>query len=574
MHTTRELARALDKLDRLRAQVTDRLNAPESGTAIKSSLMKLISPTAEGLAAASKLGLRRSDYTEGLGKADPYKATKQLKATMPQLQGKAGLELFKMMDAARKAGTLGDEKTLEKLIRFAGKKAGAKTQADWDEVTGRVHDALTAGGGTIDAFKFLQDLSRKFNSGEASLTDLSKIFDPRQVSRLIPVLKLMPEIEKLVAQQKELSGGILEKGQQVYDESSFGKMERALASFQRTMVKLRDSPAVAGVIEMLATLGDKFSALSPGLVKATTGLALVGAAAGPVMWMAGNIGRLLIGGSAGLRVFGGAVLAAGVGMAAWAGRMARIAAVIGTLSRLRGVLFGLRALLVGGGPLGLAIAAVSTLAMNFREVWAAAQGFYDGFVSKFAVGSELSKAFTNLGLALIACDSQISEPWCVGVIRACRMMRRLVLADAVAALAALCCNRGVAACRRPTAAPHHLRGDMDTTTTTSDEAQTHDHRDAGVGDRFLPLKQLAPVLGVSAHQIVKMEAKGVLALARLPNGVPGLWLSQVEQLRRRSIEEPDHPDTLAAIARRRAMVEAAASARRGRRAGASTNGTT
>lgn len=376
------------------------LNAAESGTAVKSALTKLINPTAQGLAVASRLGLRRADYMEGFGKADPYKAVKQLKATMPQLQGKPGMELFKMMEAARKAGTLGDEKTIARLIKFVGKKAGAKTQADWDEVTGRVQDALTAGGGTIDAFKFLQDLAGKFNSGEASLTDLYALFDPRQVSRLIPILKLMPDIEKLVEQQKEMSGGILDKGQQVYDESSFGKMERALASFQRTMINLRQSPAVAGVIEMLATLGDKFSALPPHLTKAATGLMMLGAAAGPVMWMAGSLGKLLVGASAGLRLFGGAVLAAGVGMAAWAGKMARIAVVIGTLSRLRGVLFGLRALLVGGGPLGLAVAAVSTLAMNFREVWAAAQGFYDGFVSKFAVGSELAQAFTNLGLAL------------------------------------------------------------------------------------------------------------------------------------------------------------------------------
>lgn len=94
---------------------------------------------------------------------------------------------------------------------------------------------------------------------------------------------------------------------------------------------------------------------------------------------------------------------------------------------------------------------------------------------------------------------------------------------------------------------------------------------APTADRFFPIKHLGPVLGLSAHQLIKLEKDGLLALARLPNGAPGLWQSQIDELRRRSIQEPNHPDTLAAIARRRAMVEPAAAARRGRRAGESTN---
>ena len=383
----------------------------EGGVALRSAYVKLLKPTTQGRASMARLGLDYGSYVTG-GKRtgagvaaglsangfDMTGATKDIDAALSQHEGN--------VEAQRKA-----------IYDAVVEKFGADAAKDRESVMKAVDAAFTMAGSKIDLTKLLIDLKK----AGATQGDLANIFEGRQSVRMLSLLKA--DLEGILKDINEGAAGYSDKRFDIKNqglEASVKRMSAAWENFNVSIMKAVAPNLIAGM-EWLASTVKKLGATSPGILKLGVGLTAAAAAAGPLLFVLGALGRVGIFAMRGLnfavlgllmpfRLLGG--LIAGVATAA-VGRLAamaiglRMLTALGagaTLSALGGSLLalgrsillfpvvalraiGLAMFSLVANPVGLIItglvAALTALGVWVYNNWAGIKEFFAGFGEGF-----------------------------------------------------------------------------------------------------------------------------------------------------------------------------------------------
>jgi TP901 family phage tail tape measure protein len=323
----------------------------EAGVALRSAYVSLLKPTKQGRTAMANLGLDYGKYIAG-GKIDGAGVARGLGASGFQVPAK-------VLDEAL-AGNAGNvEKQKQAVTAAVAAHVGAERASDIEALNKAVDDAFTLSGSRIDLPGLLGDL-KKVGAGQSHL---ARIFQGRQSVRLLSLLAAsLPDI--LADVNANAPGGT----ERAFDmrqqglEGAVRRMTAAWETFNTTLLGVAKSEIV-GVMEGLAGAVKSLAATSPGLLR--TGLALTGiaAAAGPLAFVLGGIGRLAA------TAFGGVVASAALMTAGITRALTGIgaAAVLAT-TRIRAFAAGAMVLGAVGGRGAVFAAMGASLASFGRAV--------------------------------------------------------------------------------------------------------------------------------------------------------------------------------------------------------------
>lgn len=387
---------------------------PEAGVALRSAYVKLLKPTKGGRAAMGRLGLDYGDYVSG-GKRTGAGVAAGLSAGGFDMSGSE-----KEIEAALANNDGNTEAPRKAIYDAVVAKFGAEAAKDRESVLKAVDDAYTMSGSKVDLTKLMGDLKRK----GATQGDLANIFEGRQSVRMLALMKA--DLEGILKDINANAPGYSAKTFDIANQGLVKSVRELDASWQSLSNTL-----VQAVLPEISTLfksvseGLKFIAqANPTVLRLGVGLAAAAAAAGPLAFALGAVGRVgafaltalltpvgLV--ARGLVSLAGVI--AGVGAAA-VGRLAAMAlgfrmltalGAAATLSALGGsllalgrsiLLFPLTALRAIGlamwslvaNPVGLIITALvvalTALGVWVYNNWAGIKEFFAGFGAGFMAG--------------------------------------------------------------------------------------------------------------------------------------------------------------------------------------------
>ena len=390
----------------------------EAGVALRSAIVRLVKMPKGGMKALSRIGMNLSDYTQ----ARPVTADtvlENLKADGIDASGVKG----QIADAIK--NNKGDHAGLSAAITKAVQGAiGNSSAVDADKISDSVNDAVAAAGSKVDITKFMTDLQKKMDDGVATTGDIAQILEARHISRYMALLKA--DLPAMIKEVEEKSEGYSQKQYKIANQglpAVLLKLGAAWEKFRNTIVETVGND-IANAFTKIADTLQTLSATSPALLKTGVYFAAAAAAAGPLMFVLGALGRVALLAMRGLnfavlgmllpfRLLAGVI--AGVGAAA-VGRLAamavgfRMLTALGagaTLSALGGsllalgrsiLLFPITALRAIGlamyalvaNPVGLIITALvvalTALGVWVYNNWAGIKEFFAGFGQGFMEG--------------------------------------------------------------------------------------------------------------------------------------------------------------------------------------------
>jgi Phage-related minor tail protein len=386
----------------------------EAGVALRSAYVRMVKPTKASLATFARLGLNFGDYVQG-GKRSGAGVVAGLGAAGFDMSGRE-----KAIDKALAANEGNPEKQRKAIYDAVVAKIGANSATDRETLMRAVDDAFSVAGNRVDLIKLLTDLRTK----GASQGDLANIFEGRQSNRLLALLK--SDLGAILKDINEGAPGFAEKTwQKTYQglPKAVLQLDSAWKTFRNTIVEAIAPKIVAGA-ERLANAVRSLAATSPGILKLGVGFAAAAAAAGPLLFVLGALGRVgmfamrglnfaLLGLLLPFRLLGGviagvataavgrlAAMALGLRMLTALGAGAALSALGGSLLALgRSILLfpitalraiGLAMWALVANPVGLIItalvAALAALGMWVYNNWNGIKEFFAGFGEGFMQG--------------------------------------------------------------------------------------------------------------------------------------------------------------------------------------------
>ncbi|WP_425905467.1 phage tail tape measure protein [Nitrobacter sp. TKz-YC02] len=384
----------------------------EAGVALRSAYVRVLKPTKDGQATMARLGLDYGNYVSGGKRTGTGVA--------------AGLASFGFdvpaadIDKALARNRGSNEKQRKAVFDAVASRLGADQAMDRDAIMKAVDGALTLAGGKTDLTKLLIDLKK----AGATQGDLARIFEGRQSVRMLSLLKA--DLEGILKDVNEGAAGYTENTVAKRQQGLEGATRRLSASWQtfsNTLVRTV-TPEIVGMMEHLASAVKNLAATSPATLKLGIGLTAAAAAAGPLMFALGAIGRVgalaltgllspiamvargiaFIGTAvAGLAVAGLArlgTLMVGLRMLSTFGAGATLAAIGASLGRfaLATLLFPVNALrgigmamwALAANPVGLIVGALvvglTALGIWVANNWNGVKEFFSAFGSSFMEG--------------------------------------------------------------------------------------------------------------------------------------------------------------------------------------------
>lgn len=390
----------------------------EAGVALRSAIVRLVKMPKGGMKALSRIGMNLGDYTQ----ARPVTADTVLENLKADGIDASSVKT-QIADAIK--NNKGDHAGLSAAITKAVQGAiGSSSAVDADKISDSVNDAVAAAGSKVDITKFMTDLKKKMDDGVATTGDIAQILEARHISRYMALLKA--DLPAMIKEVEEKSDGYSQRQYKVANQglpAVLLKLGAAWEKFRNTVVDAVGND-IANAFTKVADSLQKLSETNPALLKTGVYLAAAAAAAGPLMFVLGAVGRVgilamrglnlaLLGVLLPLRLLGGVI--AGVATAA-VGRLAamalgfRMLTALGagaTLSALGGsllalgrsiLLFPLTALRAIGvamwalvaNPVGLIITALvvalTALGVWVYNNWAGVKEFFAGFGEGFMKG--------------------------------------------------------------------------------------------------------------------------------------------------------------------------------------------
>lgn len=254
----------------------------EGGVALRSAYVKLLKPTKQGRATMARLGLDYGNYVTG-GKRtgagiaagltangfDMTGATKDIEAALTQHEGNAEAQRKMIYDAV--------------VAKF-----GADAAKDREAVLKVVDAAFTLAGSKIDITKLLIDLKKH----GATQGDLANIFEGRQSVRMLSLLKA--DLESILKDINEGATGYSDKRFDIKNQGLESAVKRMSAAWETFNVSIMNAvrPEIVGMMERLSGAVKNLAASNPALLKLGVGLTAAAAAAGPLLFAFGALGRI------------------------------------------------------------------------------------------------------------------------------------------------------------------------------------------------------------------------------------------------------------------------------------------
>ncbi len=268
--------------------------ASEAGVAMRSAFVRMVKPTKGGLATIARLGLNYGDYVGG-GKRSGAGVIAGL--------GSAGIDMTgreKDIDQALAQNKGSPEKQRKAIYDAVVAKVGAESATDRETVMRAVDDAYALSGSKVDMVKFLTDLRAK----GANQGDLATIFEGRQSVRMLALLK--SDLNELLSQIVREAPGYAESRFEIKNQGlpkTLRQLDAAWKSLRNTLFDVM-APSITTGFERLADTFKSLAATSPALLKTGVALTAAAAAAGPLMFALGAVGRVAL---APFRLLAGAV---------------------------------------------------------------------------------------------------------------------------------------------------------------------------------------------------------------------------------------------------------------------------
>ena len=219
------------------------LRGSEAGVAMRSALVRMVRPTKPAIAALERLGLSMSDFVKGGRQISGQDIVGSLMA-----DGVDASSFVSEIDAA-----LADPKLQKSTAAMTAAIANIVSEAgsvmDKSALASAITDTLTAAGSDIDLFAFVQALREK----GADLSDISRIFDVRQGSRLITLLT--GDVYQALDEVTEKSADAAKQASEIRMKGFVGDVNRLVAAWDNLMISI-------GRAGVLKTVGDAFKSLT------------------------------------------------------------------------------------------------------------------------------------------------------------------------------------------------------------------------------------------------------------------------------------------------------------------------
>ena len=198
----------------------------EAGVALRSALVRLVKMPKQGLASLERIGMNLSDYTS----ARPVTG----KGIVGGLQA-GGIDASKIerqIDGIIKANAGRGPAVLGAAITKAVQThLGDNSAVGADTIAENVNAAITAAGSKIDVVKFFTDLKAKFDSGAATMGDISRILEARHISRYMALLK--DDLPALIAKIGSEAEGYSQERYKTKQKGLPADLTRLAASFDQ-----------------------------------------------------------------------------------------------------------------------------------------------------------------------------------------------------------------------------------------------------------------------------------------------------------------------------------------------------
>lgn len=244
----------------------------ESGTALKSTALRFIRPTIDGLSALSAAGFDRRNYMDLTG-ADPRKATLQLMQQFGAYLGKGEkFDLLGMLSQAQREGRGADPAVIDRIASYVQKRTGGKE--NYEDTYLKVLNTITTSGGSVKIFEFIRDLAKASREGRLNDAQLASVIEGRHLSRIKTLFQQWGEVERLMALINGLGGEGLNAARIERAKSSIGKWESALASLDRSLNTIRESDAFGSITDTVERFSGGVASLPPGQAEKLGALAI------------------------------------------------------------------------------------------------------------------------------------------------------------------------------------------------------------------------------------------------------------------------------------------------------------
>jgi hypothetical protein len=334
------------------------IKGAEAGVAMRSALVRMVKPTNGMLGALARLNVDLKDFVTGGRQISANDVVRSLAS-----DGIDATAFAAQIDDVLKDPEL--QHSLSAMTeRLTDIIAGDGSIMDKTKLAESITDTLTAAGSDVNFYGFLQALREK----GADLSDIARIFDARQGSRLITLLS--GDLLGTLADVRANAPGSTDAMSKIMMKGVVGDWAALVASVENLFLSLADAGVLKTATSMIETLTSGLKSLAeanPQLLQFATYAVMIGAALGPIMLVGGGvlgffssllsllvlvarIGKGVVGIGAAALLGGGAAgagqagAAAGVAGAAAAGK----AGVIGKLAK-------------GAGAAGLAISGAQAL---------------------------------------------------------------------------------------------------------------------------------------------------------------------------------------------------------------------
>ncbi|MGJ4951872.1 phage tail tape measure protein [Bradyrhizobium sp. HKCCYLS20291] len=251
----------------------------ESGVALRSAYVRMVKPTKAGRATMARLGLDYSSYVNQ-GKRTGANVSAGLAASGYDIDPK-------LIDKVLAANKDSPEKQRKAIFDAVVAKMGSQGAQDMSAIMEAVDDTFTTAGSEIDLLKLAKDLKSK----GATQGDLANIFEGRQSVRMLSLLS--QNLEEILKDVTDNVKGYAAKTWEVSYQGlpkSILELDSAYKGLRNTLTELV-MPDILGGMKWLENLVKGMGASSPGVLKASVYLAAAAAAAGPLLYVLGAVGR-------------------------------------------------------------------------------------------------------------------------------------------------------------------------------------------------------------------------------------------------------------------------------------------
>jgi len=325
----------------LMAGIKEGAEATELGHTLKSNAVRFLRMTQPAQSRFSALGMRRSDYGD-MSSVDPMQATGALARLFPAagISGKFRKELNEEFSKAIEGGFYDSDDFHQRIQNKIAEKAGVDTSNEQsrERFADKYNNAVFSGI-KVDMLKLYQDLIKK----GATPGDLAMIFEGRRIGVNIQLFEGLKKWgDQFTEKLRNATGVGVDATQQIYQDSSFGKLQRLYSMLEAFQIKLAESAGFEIFLNSVTRFFDLLGQMPKPLADLTTTAAVLAVALAPLAATIGLVAASLTGLYRVLKKLGAATTLPKA-----------VAAPVGGMTLGTGAGVGAAAAAGGGGVLGM-----------------------------------------------------------------------------------------------------------------------------------------------------------------------------------------------------------------------------